>query len=1264
MPAALTPDGERNRLQSLVALDILDSPPEPEFDAMVRTAALVCDAPIALVSLIDADRLWFKASVGIAGVSEMPREWAYCDHAIQAEGLFEVADATRDPRFAESMLVRTEPHVRFYAGTPLRLAGGSQVGTLCVMDHQPRQLNAMQREVLCQLGIAASRAMEARREALDRVSTAQALTASEARLRKLYESTPAMLHSIDPTGRIMTVSNHWLATLGYHREDVIGRPAFDFMTEASREHARRVAFPVLLANGVNNEVPFEMVAKSGAVVDVRLSSVLERDAAGKPLYGVSVIRDVTDQLGAERALQEERQRLASIIEGTGAGAWEMHLQTGQTRFNAKWAAMLGQTLEELADWTFETWDERAHPDDREKAKEAMAAHLAGERADYESEVRMRHRDGHWVWVLTRGRVLTWTNDGQPEWIFGIKMDLSARKQQEEALRKSESFLNRTGEIAGVGGWEYDVASRKLFWSTQVCRIHGVDPDHRPEFEEAMRFFAPEGRPAILAAVQAALHEGQGFDLELPLIRADGRRIWVRVACSVEGDAGAPTRFVGAFQDITVQVEQRRAIERANERVALATDSGRIGIWEFDLDSSTMTMDAWGWHAYGLPGTAQPLTLAQWLEHVHPDDRSATLQAAQQAVAGSDTMDIEFRVVWPDGSVHHLRSTARQTRDGNTGGDSRALRLVGAIWDVTPLRRLSAQLAEQHELMRVTLKSIGDAVVTTDAAGEVTWLNPVAERLTGWQADAAKGRPLAEVFRTVDAETRLPSENPVAACVQQGRGVVSEEHALMISRDGQEFGIEASAAPIRDADGAALGVVLVFRDVTEQRRLADEMSHRARHDALTGLVNRAEFETRLRRTLQRSHDDGSEHAMMYIDLDQFKLVNDACGHSVGDQLLQQVGKLLAESVRTRDTLGRLGGDEFAVILEHCSTEQAQRVAQKICDRMDDFRFVSDGRRFRIGTSIGLVPLDARWDTPMAALQAADTSCYAAKEEGRNRVHTWFDTDLAIRARDGETKWATRLEQALDEGRFVLFAQRIEPVRDECRSAASGLHAEVLLRLVDGDGSLVAPGAFLPAAERFHLASRIDRWVLGHAIGWLGSLADLGGIRTLCVNLSGQSIGDRAFHRHALTILNEAGDAVCKRLCLEITETAAVTNLADAALFIEQVRLLGVRIALDDFGAGASSFGYLKTLRVDMLKIDGQFIRDLLDDPLDDVAVRCFVDVARVMGLKTVAEFVDRPELLVRLREIGVDYAQGFLLHRPEPIDRLCTEARSALAVAAS
>lgn len=1106
MPAAPLPDNEFARMQSLASLDVLDSAPERGFDALVKAAALVCGVPISLISLIDTDRQWFKANHGLPSLSETPRDLAFCTHAIHEDAILEVEDASLDPRFSDNTMVTGDPSIRFYAGATLRLTDGSHVGTLCVIDRQPRRLDATQRAVLGHLATAAVAALEQRHGA--------------------------------------------------------------------------------------------------------------------------------------RARADGEARLASIIEGTGVGTWEWNVQGGQMRFNEHWARLFGLSLQEIGQGSIETWRARVHPDDLQRSIELMKLHYSGATPAFECELRMRHSDGHWVWVLDKGRITRRGSDGSPQWMFGIDMDITQRKEQEQTLRHSEQLLNRTGEVAGVGGWEVDIGTGAILWSDQTCRIYGVAPGYRPQLDEAIRYYAPEARTVIQAAVESAMAGGEGWDLELPFLPTDGRHAWVRAVGSVEFLDGKAVRLFGAFQDITERVLQRQALEAAHARIALATGSAGIGIWDYDFQEQATHWDVWMYRLYGVPETTPDISLAAWERMLHPEDRVATVRAVTEAIGQSGVLDVEFRVVWTDGQVRCLRSAAQVIRNGI----GQPLRMVGVAWDVTLLRQLGEQLAEQNERLRVTLQSIGDAVITTDAAGCVSWLNPVAERLTGWPSDQARGRRLAQVFHIVHEETRLSAEDPVVACLKQGNVPGVSGRTLLISRDGTEFGIEDSAAPIRNDRGEVLGAVLVFHDVTEQRRLSGEMSHRAMHDALTGLVNRAEFEARLRRSLKKAHEDRSEHALMYIDLDQFKLVNDACGHSAGDLLLQQVSKLLAEVVRARDTLARLGGDEFGVILEHCTGEQAQRVAQQICDRMDDFRFIQDERRFRIGASIGLVPLDNRWSTTAAIMQAADTACYAAKEEGRNRVHTWLDTDLAMRARNGEMQWATRLEQALDENRFVLHAQRIQPMTP----GQHALHAEVLLRLVNSDGSLALPGTFLPAAERFHLASRIDRWVLRTAIDCLVNLDDLRHVDMLCINLSGQSIGDRAFHRHAVDLLKTAGAAICKCICLEITETTAVTNMADAAIFVKQVRGLGVRVALDDFGAGASSFGYLKTLPVDMLKIDGQFIKDLIDDPLDDAAVRCFADVARVVGLKTVAEWVSSPAILQRVREIGIDYAQGFLLHRPEPI----------------
>ncbi len=828
--------------------------------------------------------------------------------------------------------------------------------------------------------------------------------------------------------------------------------------------------------------------------------------------------------------------------------------------------------------------------------------------------------------------------------------LAEFQEVHESLRQGNDFLDRISEVAGVGGWELDLATSRLSWSAETYRIHGVPFDYEATVEKGIEFYAPEARPIIRAAVEKAIAEGVSWDLELPFNRHDGEPIWVRAQGIVTFADGRPIRLTGAFQDVTARVAARRAVQEVNERIALATDSGGIGIWDLDLVGNVLFWDAWMYRLYGLEPQDGPVTYELWIRHLHPDDRAAVEQALRDDIAGVKPYRTEFRIVWDDGSIHHISAAGHVTRDAA----GRAVRVIGSNWDVTQAKDLTARLAVQHELLTVTLDSIGDGVITTDPQGQVTWLNPMAEKMTGWTDAEGRGHPLAQVFHIIEGDTRAPAETPLHACMSRTEIVGLAQNTVLIARDGSELAVEDSASPMRNEQGDVIGMVLVFHDVTEQRRLAGEMSYRSSHDFLTGLVNRPAFEMRLQRALERAQTQASENALLFIDLDQFKIVNDSCGHAIGDQLLVQVAKLLCDGVRTSDTVARIGGDEFAVLLEDCPPAQAQRSAQRICERLEDFRFIHEDKRFRVGASIGLVPMDGRWPNMAAVQQAADSCCYAAKEAGRNRVHTWSDSDAAMNVRKGEIQWTTRLEAALDQDGFTLFFQRIQALN----GAEDGLHAEILLRLCDVGGEIGLPGAFMPAAERFNLASRIDRWVVRAVIRHLKGARFGTRIARLCVNLSGQSVGDRAFHRWAFEVLGEAGPEICSKLCLEITETVAVTNLADAAVFIEQLRTLNVRVALDDFGAGASSFGYLNSMQVDILKMDGQFIRGLQDNPLHAAAVRCFIDVAAVAGLKTVAECVDDPDVLRLLRQMGVDYAQGYLIHRPEPISALTEDFTAA------
>jgi len=569
-----------------------------------------------------------------------------------------------------------------------------------------------------------------------------------------------------------------------------------------------------------------------------------------------------------------------------------------------------------------------------------------------------------------------------------------------------------------------------------------------------------------------------------------------------------------------------------------------------------------------------------------------------------------------------------------------------IRNISLEKSLRNKILAQHEQLIVTMDSIGDAVITTDNEGMVQYLNPVALNLTGWSNEEAHGKPLTQVFNIINETTRQPCEDPVSLCLKEDRIIGLANHTILIHRNGTEYGIEDSAAPIKDKEGNTLGIVLVFHDVTSQRQMANELSYRATHDSLTGLLNRREFEDRLKALIDNQREKTVFNALMFIDLDQFKVINDACGHQAGDQVLLEISLLITGLVRNTDTVARIGGDEFAIILTKCTEEKTMQIANDICKLVNNYRFKFEDKIFQIGASIGLVIVDQHWHSIKDIIQAADNACLEAKRTGRNRVHVHVEDDITLENHKKALQWASRITNALENNGFALFAQRILPIQPNQLS-----HAEILVRMKSIDGELIPPGAFLPAAERFHIISRIDRWVVKSTLEWMRLNANqFDHIETISINLSGQSLVDLTFHEYTKILVNSI-DIDYTKVCFEITETAAITNLHDAKQFIETMHNYGIKFSLDDFGSGVSSFGYLKNLPVDYLKIDGQFIKDLLENEIGQATVRCITEVAKITKTKTIAEWVDNQAVESMLSNMGVDFTQGFFKHKPAPIDHM-------------
>jgi PAS domain S-box-containing protein len=705
MPAAPLPPDEEARLTALHNLGLLDTPPDAEFDALVRAAALACGVPVAKISLIDRDRQWFKASTGALDMPETPRSAAMCAYTILGHDLLEVEDARADPRFADSPLVMSAPHVRFYAGAPLRLADGSAIGSLCLLQSEPRRLNDRQRDILRSLANATMVAIESWRSRRAGRQAETALHASEARLRRLFEATPAMMHSINELGVFLEVSNVWLAKLGYTREEVIGRYMGEFMTPESRDRHREVTLPQFLRTGVAENDEYQFVRKDGQVLDVLISAVAEHDADGR-LQSLSVVKDVTSWRQAQRALATEHSRLSNIIASTGMGTWEWNPRTGEVLINDRWAAMIGRTPEDLAPLSAQTWHDHMHPADIPRVAALIEQHLAGRTEHYEAEVRMHHRDGRWVWMLDRGAVTVWTQEGAPEW------------------------------------------------------------------------------------------------------------------------------FSGTRQDITDRVAERSALRQANERIKVATDSGGIGLFDWDIPTGVLTWDGRMHRLYGLAPDEARSTYDLWRRSLHPDDRAATEQALRDAIDSSRPFDTEFRIVWPDGSVRHLRAAGRVTRDP----DGRPLGMVGVNWDVTESRVLAAEItrqaerqAEAYERETALFRNSPDvlSIVRVDEeAGQPVFryeaVSPAVVQATGWRPDALVGqRP--EACLPPDAAAAILAQ--FRACLA-ARGTIRYSHTLPTQKGPRDF--EASLTPIHHpATGKIIRLVGASRDVTERKRLeaVEHQSHK-------------------------------------------------------------------------------------------------------------------------------------------------------------------------------------------------------------------------------------------------------------------------------------------------------------------------------------------------------------------------------------------------------------------------------------------------------
>jgi diguanylate cyclase (GGDEF)-like protein/PAS domain S-box-containing protein len=633
-------------------------------------------------------------------------------------------------------------------------------------------------------------------------------------------------------------------------------------------------------------------------------------------------------------------------------------------------------------------------------------------------------------------------------------------------------------------------------------------------------------------------------------------------------------------------------------------------------------------------------------YVNPIDRERVF--ARLEVEGV-VKNFEYRLRRKDGREIVVLENARAVHDeaGNIVAHE------GTITDITERKRAETRIFEEKERAQVTLQSIGDGVITTDAEGRIDYINPVAQDLTGWNLRAARGKPVKDIMTIVNQHTRASVENPVMRCLEEGRVITLAENSVLITQGGDEVPIQDSAAPIRDRIGNIIGSVMVFHDTSKESRLFRQLSYQASHDALTGLVNRREFENRLAERFKVLQDNSEQtHAVLYLDLDQFKVVNDTFGHGAGDELLRQISETVQPQIRSSDLLARLGGDEFGILLERCSESRAMEIAESIRSSIEGYRFEWKDAFTSVRASIGVVMVTSALDDVATIMSSADVACYSAKDNGRNQVHLYRDSDASVRHE--EMKWVSRITRAVEDERLELYYQPIIGINDS-RAGTHG-HYELLLRMRDESGAIVSPNQFIPAAERYNLMSTLDRWVIHKALTELADRSDGPEARyTLAINLSGTSLSEDRFLDFVVAELSRQ-ELPAGAICFEITETAAISNLARVVHFMQELKKLGCRFSLDDFGSGLSSFTYLKNLPVDYLKIDGHFVSNVVDDTVDESMVKAISEIGQAMGIATIAERVETRQVLDKLGALGIEFAQGYYIARPSSISGFAPHER--------
>lgn len=751
-------------------------------------------------------------------------------------------------------------------------------------------------------------------------------------------------------------------------------------------------------------------------------------------------------------------------------------------------------------------------------------------------------------------------------------------------------------------------------------------------------------PKSRRIVQNKLQQGVKSHHQVELLKTVGQRTWADLRIQPVFFRGAMAMLATAV-DIT---ELKRADHQRRDRevqLKLVQRAGRTVSWDWKVDDDELAIS--GLPNQALDSTGQILTTSSraLFESIYPEDLVLLKQAIRKSLGQGEPLFLEIRIRDLDGETHWLVLRGRSISHAASQGQH----LVGVATDVSDRRRAEEALYQEQEEALALFASIADGVIRTDPDGIVEELSAAAQELLGLSQAEAQGRPLEKLLHLFDPKTREPILEPLSSLHSDPQANSQPTEVLMVHPDQREIPISLHVAVLHDPDGEAAGHVVVLKDLLAHQTVDRSVVYLATHDHLTDLVNRTEFERLLGQAMNGAQTKNREHALLYLDLDDFKLFNDTFGHPAGDRTLRQFASFLKMRFRETDTLARIDGDKFGVLLDDCPAARAREVTEKLFKDLGNFRLSWNKTSVPASVSIGIVAIDGDSPEVTEVMSAAESACFMAKQGGGNRYQEFRVTEIGPTERQSQLDILRRVQSALLEDGFELHAQLIQPIL--AVDSAPWMY-EILLRMKGDDGDLTLPGEFIPLAERHRLASAIDRWVLRKTLEALSDrMGEVGREDTLiAINVSGQSVGDERFLEFVLQELDDRS-APTERLCFEITETATISNFDRAQRFISVLKGKGCRFVLDDFGSGLSSFAYLRNFPVDFIKIDGHFVRGIAKDPIQRALVESINHVGHVMQMKTIAEWVEDDEILALSRLMNVDYVQGFGVARPERLDKV-------------